>query len=105
MSRARIGNSARISSMDRGREGAVVAVGSIAYLRGRAGLDLVLDPAVALLLELRDELGAALLDDAAVVEDVHGVRLDQVEDALVVGDDQDAHSGARELVDSLGDDA
>ena len=33
-----------------------------------------------------------------------GVRLDQVEDPLIVGDDQDAHVGARELVDPLGDD-
>src|SRR4051794_37578963 len=91
--------------MDRGSAGAVVAVGSIVwFLCGRAGLHLVLDPAVALLLELCDQLGAALLDDAAVIEDVHGIGLDQVEDALVVGDDQYAHPGAGELVDALGDD-
>ena len=33
------------------------------------------------------------------------VGLDQVQDALVVGDDQDAHVGAGELVDALGDGA
>ena len=34
-----------------------------------------------------------------------GVGLDQVQDALVVGDDQHAHLGAGEVVDALGDDA
>ena len=62
-------------------------------------------PAVALVLELGDELGATLLDDAALEHHVHEVGLHQVQDALVVGDDQDAHIRARELVDALGDDA
>src|SRR5512133_1894942 len=94
ISRARIGNSARISSMDRGRLGAVGAVGSIGIrLGGGSRLDLLPDPAVALLLELLDQLGAALLDDPPVVEDVDRVRLDQVQDPPVVGDDQHAHPG------------
>ena len=68
--------------------------------RGR--LDLLADPAVAALLEQLDQLGAALLDDPPVVHHVHEVGLHQVEDALVVGDDQDAHLGPGELVDALG---
>src|SRR5262249_33582150 len=104
--RARMGTWAGLSWIARGGGGAVVAVGSISVsLGGGARLDLLADPAVALLLELLDQLRAALLDDASVEEDVDGVRLDQVEDALVVGDDQNAHPGARELVDALGDDA
>src|SRR5947208_3141851 len=60
-------------------------------LRSGAGRDLVLDPAVALGLELADELRPALLDDPPVEHDRHARRLDHVQDPLVVGDDQDAH--------------
>ena len=55
---------------------------------------LVADPAVAALLELADQLRAALLDDPPLEHDVHELRLDHVQDALVVRDDQDAHVGA-----------
>src|SRR5687768_555962 len=62
--------------------------------------DLLADPAVAALLELLHELGPALLDDPPVEHDVHELRLHQVQDALVVGDDQPAHAGlARDGVD------
>src|SRR5205823_3148941 len=52
--------------------------------------DLLADPPVALLLERRDQLRPALLDDPPFEHDVHELRLDQVQDALVVGDDQRA---------------
>src|SRR5436190_615780 len=73
---------------------------SLARLRGR--LDLRADPAVALLLELLDDLGTALLDDPPFVHDVHEVGLDEVQDPLVVGDDQDAHLRPGEAVDAFG---
>ena len=65
-------------------------------------LDLLANPAVAALLEQLDQLGAALLDDPPVVHHVHEVGLHQMEDALVVGDDQDPHLGPGELADALG---
>src|SRR3954465_9161275 len=72
---------------------------------GRLGV-LGADPVVPLALEDIDELGAAALDDPATEEDVDETRLDVVQDALIVGDDQDA---GRVLgghpVDPLGDDA
>ena len=62
--------------------------------------------AVALGLELVDQLGAALLDDPARVQDVDEVGLHEVQDALVVGDDQDAHLGLLgNRVDGVRDDA
>src|SRR5688500_14818239 len=59
----------------------------------RTGLsvDLVGNPVVALRFEFRSELAAARADDTALVEHVYVVRLHVVEDALVVGDEQDAH--------------
>ena len=61
---------------------------------------------VALGLEAVGELRAALLDDPAVDEDVHEVRLDVAQDARVVGDEQHAEPvavlGTR--FDALGDD-
>ena len=88
------------------RAALVVVVGSmVARQAVGARLDLLADPAVALLLELADQLRAALLDDPALEHDVDEVGLDHVQDALVVGDDQDAHVGAGELVDALGDGA
>src|SRR5690606_32370927 len=57
-------------------------------------------------LELVGELRATGGDYAAVGEHVDEVRLDVVEDPLVVGDQQDAAIGlALVAVDSLGDDA
>src|SRR5215831_7073955 len=50
------------------------------------------DPVVALALELLDQLGPAVLDDAAAEEDVDELGLDVGEDPLVVGDDQDARA-------------
>ena len=73
--------------------------------RPKPRLDLLADPAVALLLEHADQLRAAFLDDPALEHDVDEVGLDHVQDALVVGDDQDAHVGPGELVDALGDGA
>src|SRR4051794_838305 len=46
------------------------------------------EPVVALVLEAVGQLGAALLGDAAVDEDVHEVRLDVAQNARVVGDEQ-----------------
>ena len=67
---------------------------------------LLAQPVVALALELVDQLGAALAHDPPVEHDVHELRLDVVQDALVVGDDQRAHADLRvQRVDALGDDA
>src|SRR5687767_3259241 len=61
--------------------------------------------AVALGLDLLDQLRAAAVRDAAVEEDRHAVRLDEVQDPLVVGDDQDAHAGlGLDRVDRVADD-
>src|SRR3954470_20243389 len=69
--------------------------------RGRAG-----EAVVALVLQLLGELLAALLDDAAVDEDVHEVGLDVAQDAGVVRDEQNPDLAARaDPVDALGDDA
>ena len=59
---------------------------------------------VALRLELLRELCAARGHDPAVHEDVHVIRGDVVEDALVVRDHERAHLGADELVDAVRDD-
>jgi hypothetical protein len=57
-------------------------------------------------LELVGQLGATLLDDPAVDEDVHEVGLDVAQDPRVVGDEQDAEVvGLLGPVDALGDDA
>src|ERR1019366_6111743 len=67
--------------------------------------ELVGDPAIALGLELVDQMGAAFPDDPALVHDVHVTRLHEVQDALVVGDDQHAHLGPGHGVDAIGHDA
>ena len=61
---------------------------------------------VALALEPLGQLGAAAVDDAAVDEDVDPVGLQVVEQALVVGDDQDAQLGTvlAHLIDTVGHD-
>src|SRR5690606_9274033 len=61
---------------------------------------------VALFLEPLGELGAALLGDLAVDEDVHEVGLDVPQDARVVRDEHDARVGRlAHAVDTLGHDA
>src|SRR5690606_39831707 len=60
---------------------------------------------VTLLFEPLGELEATGRHDAAVHEDVDGVRGDVVEEALVVGDDQETAIGAGQLVDAVGHDA
>src|SRR5699024_4710108 len=60
---------------------------------------------VAGLLQLRSELGATGLDDLAVSEYVYKVRNDVVEDALVVGNHQDATVGFFLVgIDAVGND-
>src|SRR3954471_1740533 len=65
------------------------------------------DRIVALGLELVDQLGAARLDDAAIRHNVNGVRSYVVQDALVMGDEQDAHAGLLLVhrVDAVTDDS
>ena len=63
------------------------------------------DRAVALLLESQGEVLAAALDDAALGQHVDVVRLDVVEQALVVRDQQHAEVRVEHRVDALGDDA
>src|SRR3954447_5102714 len=76
----------------------------LVFVPGRLGV-LGADPVVPLAFEDIDELGTTALDDPASEEDVDETRLDVVQNALVVGDDQDA---GRVLgghpVDPLGDD-
>src|SRR3990172_1851037 len=75
------------SRPDRGEAGAGVGgVGGEALLVAR----LEKDGAVALLLESQGEVPAAGLEDAAAGQDVDDVRLDVVQQALVVGDDEHA---------------
>ena len=62
------------------------------------------DRTVALLLELECQLAATALDDAALGEDVDDVRLDVVQQPLVVGDQQHAEVRVEHRVDALGDD-
>src|SRR3990172_2881688 len=69
-----------------------------------AALDRVLDPLVALRLQLKGELAAAGADDSAVQQDVDVVGRDVVEDALVVGDDDDRLAGGAKPVHTFGDD-
>ena len=52
------------------------------------------DVGIAVLLEFQRQLLVAGLDDLALVEDVHGVGHDVVEQALVMGDDEDRRGRA-----------
>src|SRR4051812_6049274 len=97
ISRSRIGNCAATAVTSNAETVAMTRSG------GGCRLDLLADPAVAPRLERGDELGPTLLHDPALVEHVHVARLDHVEDALVVGDDQHAHVRALERVDAVGD--
>src|SRR5512143_4176598 len=73
--------------------------------RGRLGRALFADPVVALRLELVRELRAAGLHDASVDENMDEVRLDVVQDALIVRDEEDAQVRAGERVHALRHDA
>ena len=63
-----------------------------------------MDPVVAAFFEFEGELFAAGFDDAAVFEDVDDVGLDVVQQALVVGDDEEAAVLAAHGVHAAGDD-
>src|SRR5512143_1953831 len=76
--------------------------GSYSRASGRLGVS---DPHVALRLQLVCQLRAARLDDPAVDENVDELRLDVIEDPLVVRDQQHAQVGSREGVHALRDDA
>src|ERR1700680_4365591 len=58
-----------------------------------------LEPGVALLLELERQLLAARADDAAVHQHVHAVGNDVVQEALVVGDQQEGPVGLAQPLD------
>ena len=62
------------------------------------------DPVISLLFQLQRQLGAAGLDDSAVHKNMHVVRLDIIQDALVVCDDQHAKVGTEQLVDTFRND-
>ena len=53
--------------------------------------------------QVEGELLAARADDPPLHQHVHEVRLDVVEDSLVVGDENDGAIGAAEAVDAFGD--
>src|SRR5262249_33435169 len=63
------------------------------------------DPVIPLGFQFQRQLLAARLHDPAVKKDVDLVRLDVIEEALIVGDDQDAAMLAAQGVDAAGDDA
>src|SRR5262249_5107617 len=73
----------------RRRGGPLVGGVQLVLVAGGVGVFLA-DPVVALILQRLAQLGAAVLDDPAAVEDVDELGLDVGEDPLVVGDDQDA---------------
>jgi hypothetical protein len=52
--------------------------------------------------QFQRQFRAAALDDAAIGQHVHHVRLDVVQQALVVGDDQERAVGAAQCVDAVG---
>ena len=60
------------------------------------------NPVIAALFELEGELGAAGMHDAALVEYVHHVGLDIVEQALVVGYDYGGILVGSQFVDAPG---
>src|SRR5882762_2000754 len=62
------------------------------------------DPVVALSLELVRQLGASRLDDAAVDQHMHELRLDVVQDPLVVRDQEHPEIGAGERVHAFRND-
>src|SRR5688572_9622003 len=64
------------------------ALFQLVLVPGRVGI-LLADPVVALALELLDQFAPAALDDPAAEEDVDELGLDVVQDALIVGDDED----------------
>lgn len=53
--------------------------------------------------QLERQFRAAGFDDAAIGEHVHHVRLDVIEQALVVGDDQERAIGRAQRIDAIGD--
>src|SRR5688572_30195431 len=55
--------------------------------------DAILDPGVAVLFQLQGQFRSAALDHATVGKHVRHVGLDVVEQALVVGDDQERAAG------------
>ena len=57
--------------------------------------DAVLEPGVAVRFQFQRQFRAAAFDDAAIGQHVHDVRLDVVEQALVVGDHQEGAAGDR----------
>src|SRR4051812_119257 len=72
---------------------------------GRLGGPVLADPVVALLLELQRQLGAARLDDPSVHQHVDEVRLDVIQDPLVVRDQEHPQIRSRQRVHALGHDA
>ena len=69
----------------------------------RLGGHAILHPRIAVGFQFQREFRAAGFDDAAVGEHVHHVGLDVVEQALVVGDDEEAALGVAQRVDAVGD--
>jgi hypothetical protein len=68
-----------------------------------SGEDFVFDPVVAFFFEFEGEAFAAGEDDLAIHEDVDDIGLNIVEEALVVGDEEEATVGGAHGVDAAGD--
>src|SRR5690606_23070467 len=62
------------------------------------------DAGIALALEVEREILVARLDDLPAIEHVHAVGHDVLEQALVVGDDEEGAVGRAQRVDAVGDD-
>src|SRR5262245_29860315 len=62
------------------------------------------DPGIAVLFEFERQRLVARLDDLSFVEDMHAVRHDVLEQALVVGDDDDGAVGRTQRVDTVRND-
>src|SRR5258708_2563727 len=80
-------------------------LGSGAFRAGGILAQLADDPVITLGLDLNRQVGAAGLDDPALVHDVDEVGGDVVEDALVVGDQEHPEAWSAQSLDALGDGA
>src|SRR5207249_5189789 len=68
------------------------------------GRDLLQQCVVADPIELLGQVAATRASDLTVDQDVHLVRADRVQEAVVMRDDQDPHLGVLEAVDAVRDD-
>src|SRR5665213_1176530 len=79
--------------------------GAFAFFLSLMGGERFLDETVvAFAFQNRDQFAAAAFNDTPGHEHVHEVRLDVVQHALVVGDDEHGHVGRENAVDAVAHD-